>query len=87
MEYGMSQNYPNPFNPTTAINIALVEDTHVTLQVYDVTGRVVATLIDGTQQAGHHVVEFSAANLPSGYYFYKIRAGNFTQTKSMVLMK
>jgi hypothetical protein len=87
LEYGMSQNYPNPFNPTTAINIALVEDTHVTLEVYDVTGRVVATLIDGTKSAGHHVVEFNAASLPSGYYFYKIRAGNFSATRSMVLMK
>jgi hypothetical protein len=87
MEYGMSQNYPNPFNPTTAINVALVEDTHVTLQIYDVTGRVVATLVDGLKSAGHHVVEFNATNLPSGYYFYKIHAGNYSATKSMVLLK
>jgi len=87
LQYGMSQNYPNPFNPTTAINVALVEDTHVTLQVFDVTGRVVATLMDGTQRAGHHIVEFSAANLPSGYYFYRINAGTYSATKSMVLMK
>jgi len=85
--YGMSQNYPNPFNPTTAINYALKEDVHVTLQVYDITGRLVATLVDGVQNAGHHVAEFNAANLPSGSYLYKIQAGNYSATRNMMLLK
>jgi|GEM_PF-6714606 len=85
--YEMSQNYPNPFNPTTSINFQLVEDVHVTLQVFDVTGRVVATLVDGQLNAGHHFAEFNASNLPSGAYFYKIQAGNFSATKSMMLLK
>jgi len=87
MQYGLSQNYPNPFNPTTAFNFALVEDVHVTLRVYDVTGRLVATLIDGMEKVGHHVVEFNGANLPSGQYYYRMQAGTFSAVKAMVLMK
>ena len=86
-EYALHQNYPNPFNPTTAIRFDLVESQFVTLTVFNVMGQEVATLVNGTMNAGAHVVSFDAANLPSGVYIYKIEAGAFAATKKMLLMK
>jgi len=86
-EYHLAQNYPNPFNPVTAINFDLVESVFVNLQVFDASGRVVATLVNGIRDAGRHSVTFNAGSLPSGVYYYKITAGSFTATKSMTLVK
>jgi spore coat protein A len=85
--YALEQNYPNPFNPTTQIRFAMPEEGAVKLEVYNVKGQVVATLIDGVAPAGEHTVRLDATGLSSGVYFYRLTAGNFTQTKKMTLMK
>lgn len=85
--FGLSQNYPNPFNPTTRIDYQLPNDAHVTIKVYDVLGREVATLVDGQQTAGYHEVSFNGASLASGIYFYKMTAGNYTAVKKLMLLK
>jgi hypothetical protein len=86
-DYSMTQNYPNPFNPTTMISFALPQDAKVLLSVYDVSGRQVATLVDGYRGAGVHDVTFDASNLASGIYLYRLQAGDFNATGKMVLMK
>jgi hypothetical protein len=86
--YSLSQNYPNPFNPTTKINFALKTAGDVSLRVYDVLGKEVATLATGHYAAGSYSVEFTGNNLSSGMYFYTLTAANgFHQTQKMILMK
>jgi subtilisin-like proprotein convertase family protein len=85
--YSLSQNYPNPFNPVTKISYTLPKSSHVELKVYDILGREVATLVNETNQAGVYNVDFNAANLASGIYFYRIKTGDFTAIKKMVLVK
>ncbi len=80
-------NYPNPFNPTTVINYQLPKDGMVTLKVYDVLGKEVATLVNDNRSAGYYSVEFNASNLPSGIYIYTITSNHFIQSKKMLLMK
>jgi hypothetical protein len=86
-EYGLYQNTPNPFNPVTEITFDMPVASSATLQVFNVTGQQVAVLADGLLQSGRHKVTFSAENLPSGMYIYRLEAGSFTATKKMVLMK
>ncbi len=86
-EYRLYQNYPNPFNPTTTINFSLPKEQNVTLQVFDITGKTVATLISGKVQSGNNSIQFNANNLPSGIYFYKLTAENFSESKRMILLK
>ncbi len=81
------ENYPNPFNPTTEISYQMPRNGEVTLKVYDVLGRLVATLVDGYQSAGVHTAQFNADNLASGIYFYRLTAPGITQVKKMILMK
>ncbi len=90
--FALEQNYPNPFNPSTKINFSLAVDSKVNLKVFDVLGQEVATLINSDLVAGSHNVEFSAANINSGVYFYRIDAAgidgtNFTNVKKMILTK
>ena len=85
--FALSQNYPNPFNPTTEIRFSLPAANHVSLKVYNVVGQEVATLINADAPAGYHTVQLDARDLASGLYIYKIEAGDFVQTKKMVLMK
>lgn len=85
--YGLSQNYPNPFNPSTDIQFSLAKAGTVSLKVYDMLGREVATLANGEFVAGVHHVMFNATTLPSGAYFYALKAGNFSAMKSMMLVK
>ncbi len=92
-KFELMQNYPNPFNPTTTIKysipvIAGVETLHATsLQIYNVLGQKVATLVNEKQAPGTYSVQFDASELPSGIYFYTLRAGNFAATKKMILLK
>jgi len=87
IEYSISQNYPNPFNPTTKIYYQIPEISFVTIKVYDVLGSEVATLLNEEKPLGNYEVNFNAASLPSGIYFYRLKAGSFVETKKMVLMK
>jgi len=85
--FSLSQNYPNPFNPSTKISYDLPSASQVTLKIYDLLGREVRSLVNQEKPAGTYTVEFSAIDLPSGFYFYKLTAGEFTSTKKMMLMK
>jgi photosystem II stability/assembly factor-like uncharacterized protein len=87
VKFNLSQNYPNPFNPTTTINYSLPSDSKVSVKVYDVLGKEVATLVNETKSAGNYQVNFDASKLASGVYIYKIQAGNFIATKKLTLMK
>ncbi|MCW8811480.1 MAG: aryl-sulfate sulfotransferase [Ignavibacteriaceae bacterium] len=86
-EFKLSQNYPNPFNPSTNIKYHIPTAGMVSLKVYDILGREVATLVNEEKPAGSYEVEFSATALSSGIYFYRLTDGNFIQTNKMVLMK
>lgn len=86
-DFELHQNYPNPFNPATTIRFSLPKAEHVTLKVFDVTGREVVTLVEGKMAAGEHQVIFEAGGLPSGMYFYQIQSGSFSQTRKAVLMR
>lgn len=85
--YKLSQNYPNPFNPTTTIEYQLPLGGRVTLKVYDLLGREVATLVNEEQTADYYRVEFHAANIASGAYFYVLQAGEFTEMRRLVLLR
>ncbi len=86
-KFELSQNYPNPFNPTTTIKFSIPNEKFVSLKVYDMLGREVSTLVNEVKFAGNYSVQFDAANLPSGIYFYTLHAGTYTATKKMILMK
>jgi hypothetical protein len=85
--YSLEQNYPNPFNPTTSISYSLAERSDVTLKIYDVLGNEISTLINTTQEAGKHSINFDASKLSSGLYIYTLNAGNFTSSRKMMLLK
>ena len=86
-QYTLEQNYPNPLNPSTTIRYALPVSGRVAVRVYNVLGQVVATLIEGNQNAGTHEVSFDASALSSGVYFYRIESGSFEAVKKMMLLK
>jgi len=86
-EFALQQNYPNPFNPTTTISFSIPENQNVELKVYDLLGNEVANLVNEYKSAGSYSVNFNASNLASGIYFYKLKAGNFQQTKKLILLK
>ena len=94
-KFSLSQNYPNPFNPTTTIkySIPVVETRHasslqrVTLKIYDILGREIAVLVNEEQKPGYYEVKWVASNQPSGVYFYRITAGNYVNTKKMILLR
>ena len=85
--YRLEQNFPNPFNPSTKISYTVPSGTNVSLKVYNALGQEVATLVNDYRSVGNYEAEFSAANLASGVYYYTLKAGSFTATKKMVLMK
>jgi photosystem II stability/assembly factor-like uncharacterized protein len=99
-EFSLSQNYPNPFNPVTKIKFTIptppvsspllkerTKEGFATLKVYDVLGNEIATLINEEKPAGEYEIEFNAANLPSGIYFYQLKAGQYSETKKMILIR
>jgi len=81
------QNYPNPFNPTTTIKYSIPQPSYVTIKVYDVLGKEVATIVDENKLAGNYSVYFNASKLVSGIYLYRLKAGNYSQAKKFILMK
>ena len=85
--YFLDNNYPDPFNPTTIINYQLPVNSFVTLRIYDILGREVATLVNGRQNAGYYHATFNASNLSSGVYFYRLQAGTYSNTKKLLLLK
>ena len=85
--YNLSQNYPNPFNPTTMIQYNVPQRSIVNLIVYNVIGEAVRVLAEGEKEAGTYSVNFNAQGLPSGVYLYRLQAGEFVQTRKMILLK
>lgn len=86
-ELALRQNYPNPFNPATQITYELPLQADVRLEVYDMVGRQVATLVNETVQAGVHTVNFDAGNLSSGVYIYRLQAGSTTLSRKLTVIK
>jgi len=86
-EFQLYQNYPNPFNPKTKISYAIPDNVLVELKVYNTLGQEVATLVKEEKLAGNYEIEFNADDLPSGIYFYNIKALDFVKTKKMILLK
>jgi len=86
-EIELFQNYPNPFNPKTNIQYQVPELSFVSLKIYDVLGNEIATLVNKEKLIGSYEVDFDATGLPSGIYFYQLKAGSFIQTKKMILLK
>lgn len=89
LEYKLNQNYPNPFNPSTKINYELKNAGFVSLKIYDLLGREIAELVNETKEAGRYTLDFNSSKymMASGIYFYRIKAGEFVDTKRMVLVK
>jgi len=85
--FTLSQNYPNPFNPVTVIKYALPVDCQVRLEVYNILGQKVATLVDGNQKAGYKTAKWDASSFASGVYFYRLQAGGYTKTRKMILLR
>ena len=87
VKFSLSQNYPNPFNPTTKIDFALPNDGNVMLKIYDLSGRELVTIMNEFRSAGYYTIDFNAANLASGVYYYKLTAGNNTAVNKMIVVK
>jgi hypothetical protein len=85
--FALNQNHPNPFNPITEISFSLPKACNVELIVYNITGQKVTALLDAPFDVGNHSVLWDASNAASGVYFYQIKAGEFTETKKMILLK
>ena len=90
--YSLSQNYPNPFNPSTSIEFSLKDAGHATLSIYDISGRLVSTLVDGNMGNGSHKVVWngmdnSGVQVSAGLYIYSLQTADMTMTKKMVFMK
>jgi len=85
--FTLLNNYPNPFNSSTTISYNLATTARVSIEVYNLLGRQVTTLICEEQQPGSHQVAWNAGDIPSGVYFYRIHAGNIAETKKMLLLK
>lgn len=86
-EYKLAQNYPNPFNPSTKISYSIKEEGLVTLKVFDILGKEIATLVNENKPEGNYEIEYNASDLPSGIYIYKIQSGSFMDVKKMLLTK
>ncbi|MEJ2196809.1 MAG: AGE family epimerase/isomerase, partial [Ignavibacteriaceae bacterium] len=86
-DFELYQNYPNPFNPVTKIEYVIATSSNVSIKVFDILGNEIAVLVNGEKTTGIYSIEFNATGLPSGIYFYGIKAGNYIETKKMILMK
>lgn len=86
-EFLLNQNFPNPFNPTSNITYSLPKNAFVEIKIYDIKGDLVTTLVNGTEQAGLHKIEFDGTNYSSGVYFYRLVSAGITETRKMLLVK
>lgn len=91
-QFKLNQNFPNPFNPTTIINFSLEKESAVSIDIYNVTGEKVKTLINGIEKAGSHSIEWNGTDnfgnkLPTGVYFYRLNAKDFSETKKLIILK
>ncbi len=86
-EFGLAQNFPNPFNPSTTIEFSLPRSGYVTLVVYNTLGEEIATLVSETLSAGRYSTEWNAAGFSSGIYFYRLQAGEFVETRKLLLLR
>jgi hypothetical protein len=91
-EFALGQNFPNPFNPTTQIKFSLPKESHVKIVVYNISGSVVATIVNGTMSTGYYTITWNGTNdggehVSSGVYLYRIQAGEFTAVRKMVMLK
>jgi hypothetical protein len=87
LHFELLNNYPNPFNPSTNITFSIPSKNFVTLKMYDIIGREVATLFSGELEAGEYLQQWNAAGFPSGVYFCRLQAGDFVDVKKLVLLK
>ena len=87
VNFNILQNYPNPFNPSTKIRYSVPQSLNVVIKVFDILGNEIETLINEEKQARTYEITWNAIDLPSGVYFYQLRAGNFVETKKMLLLK
>ena len=87
VDFLLLQNYPNPFNPSTTIEFSIPQESFVKLKVFDILGTEVGTIANDNYSAGNHKAEFNGDNLPSGFYIARMTAGNFVQTRKMMLLK
>lgn len=87
VSYELYQNYPNPFNPSTKIKFAIPKESSVNLSIYNVLGELVSILVNEQKKPGYYVYDFDASRLASGIYLYRITAGNYTETKKMLVIK
>ncbi len=87
VEFRLFQNYPNPFNPSTTIEYSLPRSEHAILKIYNMLGNEIATLVDESQAAGLHRLVWNADNVPSGVYVYRIRAGEYVESRRAVLIR
>ena len=85
-EFNLLQNYPNPSNPTTIITYSVPQSSQILIKVYDLIGNEIATLVNGEKPTGEYEVEFNGSGLPSGIYYYQLKAGQFVETKKMILL-
>jgi hypothetical protein len=87
VQYSLSLNFPNPFNSATTISYDLSRPGHVALEIYNILGRRVTTLVNQDQPAGHHRITWDAGEMPSGFYFYRIKSRDYSEKKRMLLLK
>jgi len=87
LEFALNQNYPNPFNPSTTITFLIPRSGEVSLRIFNLLGEEVTTLVTGIREAGTHTVQWDATGQPSGVYFYRLRAGEFVETRKLVLLR
>lgn len=87
LKYELKQNYPNPFNPTTTICYTIPQKSMVSLKIFNILGEEVSVLIDEEKEAGEHKIIFSAEGIASGIYYYKIKSGDYSETKKLIIVK
>ena len=87
IKYSLEYPYPNPFNPTTSISFSIPKHSQTSIKVFDIKGNLISTLLNESMNVGHHQIEWNANGFPSGVYFVKLDADEFTQTQKMMLVK